>query len=81
MSGRTVTAGGFVFCHREGHPEEIKVFQVVEHKGCEGCYYRTFFGRCKKPSGFFGACKAEKRSDGKSVIFKKVNQVKMIKKA
>ena len=79
MSSRTVAAGGFVFCHRDGHPEEFKVFQVVEQKGCVGCYYRAFFGRCKKPKGLFGECQATKRTDGRSVIFKKVNVVRMIK--
>lgn len=79
MSGRTVEVGGFVFCHRNGHPEEFKVFRVEEGKTCDGCYYRGFFGRCKKPHGLFGECKAEKRTDGKAVVFKEINQVRMIK--
>lgn len=79
MSGRTVEVGGFVFCHRNGHPEEIKVFQVVEGDRCTGCAFSRVFGRCKKPKGLFGECTAEKRTDGKSVIFEKINVVKMIK--
>lgn len=79
MSGRTVEVGGIVFCHRNGHPEEFKVFQVVEGGRCTGCAFSGFFGCCKKPKGLFGECTADKRTDGKSVIFKKINVVRVVK--
>lgn len=79
MSGRTVEIGGVVFCHRTGHPEEFMVYQVIEAPDCYGCAFRGLFGKCKKSKGLFGECKADKRTDGKSVIFKKVNQVKMVR--
>lgn len=79
MSGRTVEVGGFVFCHRNGHPEEFKVFEVVEAPYCDGCAFRGLFGKCKKPKGMFGECNADKRTDGKNIIFKKINQVKMVR--
>lgn len=79
MRGRTVKVGELVFCHPDGHPEQIKIFKVVEHGGCEGCYFRRFFGGCKKQKGLFGECKADWRTDEKNVIFKKINQVRMIK--
>ncbi len=79
MKVRTVEVGGFVFAHRNGHPEEPTIFQVVEQKNCKGCAFRGFFRRCKKPQGLFGECSIDKRTDGKSVIFKKIRVVRMVK--
>lgn len=79
MSGKTVEVGGVVFCHRTGHSETFKVYEVVESGDCRRCSFCGILGRCKKPKGLFGDCKAYKRDDGKSVIFKKINQVKMVK--
>lgn len=56
---------------------ERVILQVVEQKGCDGC----FFGdddTCHNPTyndwanGF--ECQPEDRSDGKSVIFKEVKE-------
>lgn len=79
MSDKITKIGGLVFCHRTGHPEKFKVFEVVEAPDCNGCAYRGLFGKCRKPRGLFGPCKADKREDGKNVIFRKVRTVNMIR--
>ncbi len=42
--------------------------KVVEHKGCEGCFFEG--SRCNFPE--LGACSGDFREDKKPVIFQKI---------
>ena len=46
--------------------------EAVEHEECDGCFFRTSFGKCSR----YGKvkCSIRDRSDGKNVIFKEVKE-------
>lgn len=46
--------------------------EVVEQKGCKGCFFEGVDGSCSETSGMM--CVPKYRSDHKNVIFKKVKE-------
>ena len=46
--------------------------EVIEQDTCEGCFFRTFFGKCNVDGKV--KCSIRYRSDGKNVIFKEVKE-------
>ena len=49
-------------------------YQCVEERHCTGCIF--LYAKCHyRPSNIFGYCSSRKRSDHKSVIFKKLEKV------